>query len=141
MTQRRLDLAQEISLSAVAARWVGLPSGMIDQLTITWVVDRLHRRDPRCKARLMLFDVLEQFRFCVGRAGYQDHTGIGNRLSHPLEKVVIFGGMSATDAIGFVMQVPSWIIRMHDKLVGVRRVEMEHAGFAMIDPNHGMMMC
>ena len=56
-------------------------------------------------------------------------------------KVVIFGRMSTTDAIGFVMQVPCWIIRMHDKLLGVRGLEMEHAGFAMIDPNHGMIMC
>ena len=67
---------------------------MVDQLTITRVIDRFHRRDSRCQVRLVLFDVLEQFRFCVGRAGDQDHTGIGNRLGHPLEKVVIFGGMS-----------------------------------------------
>jgi len=85
---------------------------MVDQLTITRVIDRLHRRDSRCQVRFVLFDVLEQFGFCVGRTGDQDHPGIGNRLSHPLEKVVILGGMSAPDAIGSVMQVPGWMIWM-----------------------------
>ena len=62
-------------------------------------------------------------------------------LGHTLEKDVIFGGMPTTDAIGFVMQVPGGMIRMYDELIGVRRIEMEHAGFAMIDPNHGMIVC
>ena len=114
---------------------------MIDKLTITRMINRFDRGDSSRQIRTVLFDVLEQIRLCVGRTGDQDHSGIGNRFSHPLEKVVIFSGMPATDAIGFVMQVPGWMIRMDDELVGVRRIEMEHAGFAMIDPNRGVIVC
>jgi hypothetical protein len=32
------------------------------------------------------------------------------------------------------------MIRMDDELVDIRCVEMEDARFAMVDPNHGMIM-
>ena len=115
--------------------------GMIDQLTITRMINRFDGGHPSCQIRTVVLDVLEQFCLCIGRAGDQDRASIGNRLSHPLEKVMIFGGMPTTDAVGFVMQVLGWMIRMDDERVGVRNVEMEHAGFAMIDPNHGMVVC
>jgi hypothetical protein len=114
--------------------------GMFDQLAITRMIDRFDGYDSQRQIRTLLFDVLAQFRLCVGRAGDQDHASISNRLSHPLEKVVIIGGMSTTDAVGPVMQVPGWMIRVYDELIGVRCVEMEYAGFAMIDPNHGMIV-
>ena len=60
---------------------------MADQLTITRMIDRFEGRDS---LRTVVLDVLEQFCLCIGGPRDQDHTGIGNRLSHPLEKVVIF---------------------------------------------------
>jgi hypothetical protein len=114
--------------------------GKLDQLTITRMVDRFDGCDSQRQIRTVLSDVLAQFRLCVGRAGDQDHASIGYRLGHSLEKVVIFGGMPTADAVGFVMQVLGWMLRMDDKLVGVRCIKMEDTRFVMIDPNHGMMV-
>jgi hypothetical protein len=142
-TPRRRDIKCDRLAKHAQRRLVVLPEvvpSMIDKLTITRMINRFDSGDSSCQTRTVLFDVLEQFRLCVGRAGDQDHAGIGNRFSHPLEKVVILSSMPTTETIGFVMQVPGRMIRMDDELVGVRCVEMEHAGFAMIYPNHGMIM-
>jgi hypothetical protein len=104
------------------------------------MVDSFDGRHSRCQIRTVLFDVLEQFRLGVGRAGDQDHAGIDNGLGHSLEKVMIFGGMSTADAVGLVMQVLGWMVRMDYELVGVRRIKMEDTRFVMIDPNHGMIV-
>jgi len=48
--------------------------------------------------------------------------------------------MPAPDGVGFVMDVFCRMIRMQYESVNVRRIEMENAGFVMIDPDDGMIV-
>jgi hypothetical protein len=85
-------------------------------------------------------NVLGQFGLCVGRPGDENRTGIRNRFRDGVKVVMIFGGVSATNGIGFMMDVARRMIWVQDKSLDVRRAEMENAGFAMIDPDDGMMV-
>ena len=48
--------------------------------------------------------------------------------------------MSASDGVGFVVDVSRRMIRMQDESLDIRRAEMENAGFVMIDPDDGMLV-
>ena len=49
-------------------------------------------------------------------------------------------GVSATDAIGLVMEVLRRVLRMHNNALDVRRAEMENARFPVIDPDDGVIV-
>ena len=57
-----------------------------------------------------------------------------------LQKLVILRGVPAADRVGLVMDVFRRMIRAHDEPLHVGRTEMENAGFAVIDPNDGVVM-
>jgi hypothetical protein len=46
----------------------------------------------------------------------------------------------APDGVCLVMDVPGRMIRVQNESFDVRRVEMEHARFMMIDPDDGMIV-
>jgi len=46
----------------------------------------------------------------------------------------------AADRVRFVMDVSSGMLRMHDDLVNIRRVEMKHPRFMVIDPDGSVIV-
>jgi hypothetical protein len=59
-------------------------------------------------------------------------------LSGGVQIIVIFRRVPAPDGVGLVVDVPGRTIRVQNELFDVRRAEMEHARFMVIDPNDGM---
>ena len=76
-----------------------MPSRVVDELPIAWVVHGLDRHDLLHEPRGVLTDVLDQFGLLVGRARDKDDPRIRHRARDPLEKVVILGRVSAADAL------------------------------------------
>ena len=104
------------------------------------MIDSLHSGDDLHPLWVVLVNVLDQFRLCVGRTGNENGTSVRNRFHDGVKVIVILCGMSATDGVGFVMDVSRRMIRMQDESFDVCRVEMENARFAVIDPDDGMMV-
>src|SRR5437879_7054079 len=111
-----------------------------DECTIGGMVDGLNRRDPLDELGVVAVDVLDQFGLRIGRTGDQYCAGGTDCTDHVLKEGVIFGGVPAADRVGFVMNVPSGMLRMHDDLVNIRRVEMKHPGFMVIDPDGSVIV-
>jgi hypothetical protein len=51
-----------------------------------------------------------------------------------LKVFVVFGRVSASDAIGFVMDVPCRMIGMNYEPIYLGRIEVKDAGLPVIDP-------
>jgi len=88
------------------------------------MVDGLNRRDPLDELGVVAVDVLDG----------TDCT------DHVLKENVIFGGVPAANRVRFVTNVSSGMLRMHDDLVNIRRVEMKHPRFMVIDPNGSVIV-
>ena len=86
----------------------------------------------------MLVNVFDQLGLGIGRPGDQNRAGVSDRMRNRLEKILILGGVSRADGIGLVVDVPGRIVRTHHQPFDVGRVEVEYAGFVMIDPNDSM---
>jgi hypothetical protein len=84
---------------------------------------------------LVGFTVFRSRSFEHGRECFRLYLG-----SHVLKENVIFGGVTAADRVRFVMNVSSGMLRMHDDLVHIRRVEMKHPRFVVIDPNGSVIV-
>ena len=117
-----------------------IPARVGDECTIAGMVDGLNRRDPLDELGVVAVDVLDQFGLRIGRTGDQYCAGGTDCTDHVLKEGVIFGGVPAADRVGFVMNVSSGMLRMHDDLVNVRRVEMKHPRFMVIDPDGSVIV-
>jgi len=104
------------------------------------MVDGLNRRDPLDELGVVAVDVLDQFGLRIGRTGDQYCAGGTDCTDHVLKEGVIFGGVPAADRVGSVMNVSSGMLRMHDDLVNIRRVEMKHPRFMVIDPDGSVIV-
>jgi hypothetical protein len=106
-----------------------------DECTIGGMVDGLYRRDSFDELGVVAVDVLDQFGLGIRRTGDQYCASAANCTDHVLKEGVIFGGMPAADRVSLMMNVSSGMLRMHDDLVNIRRVEMKHPRFMVIDPD------
>jgi hypothetical protein len=111
-----------------------------DECTIGGMVDGLNRRDPLDKLWVVAVDMLDQFGLGIRRTGDQYCAGGADGTDHVLKEGVIFRGVSAADRVGFVMNVSSGMLRMHDDFVNIRRVEMKHPRFMVIDPDGSVIV-
>jgi hypothetical protein len=111
-----------------------------DECTVGGMIDGLNRRDPFDKLGVVAVDVLDQFGLGICRTGDQYCAGGTDCTDHILKEGVIFGGVPAADRVGFVMNVSSGMLRVHDDLVNVSRVEMKHPRFVVVDPDGGVIM-
>src|SRR5207302_1674708 len=118
----------------------GLTARVDVECTIGGMVDGLNRRDPLDELGVVAVDVLDQFGLRIGRTGDQYCSGGTDCTDHVLKEGMIFGGVPAADRVGFVMNVSSGMLRMHDELVNIRRVEMKHPRFMVIDPNGSVIV-
>ena len=117
-----------------------IPARVGDECTIAGMVDGLNRRDPLDELGVVAVDVLDQFGLGIRRTSDQYCARGTDCTDHVLKENVIFGGVPAADRVRFVMNVSSGMLRMHDDLVNIRRVEMKHPCFMVIDPNGSVIV-
>jgi hypothetical protein len=113
---------------------------MIDQSTVSWMIDAFDARYPLDQARVMLMDVLDELGLGVGWPCDQHRTSVADRLCNVMQKVLIFGRMAAPDRIGLVMEMVSWVVRMNDEPLDVFTIEVKHTSLMMIDPDNRVIM-
>ena len=111
-----------------------------DECAIGRMVNGLNRRDPLDELGIVAVDVLDQLGLGIRRTGDQYCAGGTDCTDHVLKEGVIFGGVPAADRVGFVVNVSSGMLRMHDDLVNIRRVEVEHPRFMVIDPDSSVIV-
>jgi hypothetical protein len=111
-----------------------------DECAIGGMVDGLNRRDPLHELGIVAVDVLDQFGLGIRRTSDQYCARGTDCTDHVLKENVIFGGVPAADRVRFVMNVSSGMLRMHDDLVNIRRVEMKHPRFMVIDPDGSVIV-
>jgi hypothetical protein len=111
-----------------------------DECTIGGMVDGLNRCDPLDELGIVAVDVLDQFGLGIRRTGDQYCAGRTDCTDHVLKEGVIFGSVPAADRVGFVMNVSSGMLRTHDDLVNIRRAEMKHPRFMVIDPDGSVIV-
>jgi hypothetical protein len=104
------------------------------------MVDSLDPGDDFSQCGIVQANVIDEFGFCICRSGNEDGTGVCNRFGHGLKIVVIRGCVAAADRVCLVMNVLGRMVGMQDQSFDIRRIEMEHAGFTMINPDNGMIM-
>jgi hypothetical protein len=115
-------------------------ASMPDQFAIRRMIDRFNTGNLLAQQRSMLLYVLDEFHLGICRPGNQNRPGIGNGVSYALIKIMILGCVATADGLRLVVKMARWIMRVKDKLVDVRNVEMKHARFAVIDPNNRMVV-
>jgi hypothetical protein len=128
------------SLRTHSVRGPEITARVGDECTIGGMVYGLNRRDPLDELGVVAVDVLDQFGLGIRRTGDQYCAGGPDCTDHVLKEGVIFGGVSAADRIGFVMNVSGGMLRMYDDLVNIRRVEMKHSRFMVINPDGSVIV-
>jgi len=113
---------------------------MGDKLRIAWMIDSFHTSDRFPQLGIMKMDVFDQLGLCIRWPGDEDRARICNRFSNLMKIVGTRRCVSASDGICLVMDVSGRIIRVQDERFDVGRVEMKHASFAVIDPDHGVIV-
>jgi len=111
-----------------------------DELRVAWMIDGFHADNNLHQLGIVLVNVLDQFGLGIGRPGNKNRAGVGNRCSDCLEKVVILRRVPAADGICLVVDVPGRMIRVQHQPFDIRRAEMEHPRFMVIDPNNRVEM-
>ena len=109
-----------------------------DELAVARMVDGFHAGDDLHQLRVVVVDVLDELGLGVGRPGDEHGAGVRNRLRDPVEESLVFRGVSAADRIGLVMDVLGRVVRVQHQFGDVGRVEMKHAGLAVVDPHDGV---
>jgi hypothetical protein len=110
--------------------------GIADELRVVWMIDGFHAGDDVHQLRIVAVNVFDQFGLCIGWTGNENCTGIGHGLHDRVKERVIFRGVSASDRVRLVMDVPGRMIRVQDDPIDVRRAEMEYPRLVVIDPNN-----
>ena len=102
------------------------------------MIDRFHPRDDVHQLGVMMMNVFDQFCLCIGWTCDQNGSSVRNRLGDCVEIVMIFRGVSTSDGVSLVMDVPRRVVGVQDKSFNICRAEMEHARFVVINPNDSM---
>lgn len=104
------------------------------------MINGFHPEDNLHQLGIMVLDVFDQFSLCIGWTCNKNRAGICNCFSNGVKIAVIQRIMTASNGIRFVMDVPSRVIGMQNKLIDVCRAEMKHPRFMMIYPDNGMIV-
>jgi hypothetical protein len=114
--------------------------GISDELRVAWMIHRFHSDDDIHQLGVVVVNVLDQLGLRIGRSGNENRAGICNCFSGGVKIGVIFRGVTASNRICLVMDVPGGVIRVQHQSFDICRAEMEHARFMVIDPNNGMIV-
>ena len=104
------------------------------------MIDRFHTRDGFPQSGVMQVDVLDQLGLCIRRPGDEHCARIGNRFGDVMKIVGTRRCVPASDGVCLVMDMSGRMIRMQDERFDVGRIEMKHASFTVIDPDHGVIV-
>ena len=113
---------------------------MRDQLTVARVIDGLDGCDHLFQFRIVLLDVRSQLVLGRARTCDQNGAGIGDRLRHRMQEIMIAAGMPAADGACLVMNMLGRVVRMQHQLLDLGRAEMKYLCLAVIDPDDGVIM-
>ena len=104
------------------------------ELPIGGMIHGLHASDLCREVRLVMLDMLREFRLCVGWPGDEDRTGVGDRFCDLLQERVVLWRVSAPDGVGLVVNVASRSVRVDDETIHLGNIEMKDPSFVVIDP-------
>jgi len=104
------------------------------------MVDRFYSGYDFRQLRVLKVNVLDQFSLCIRWSGDENCAGVCDRFGDRVKIVAVRRCVSAPDRVCFVMDVPGRIIRVQNQFINVCRIEMKHARFAVINPDHRMIM-
>ncbi|MFZ0654190.1 MAG: hypothetical protein WCC54_20185 [Pseudolabrys sp.] len=113
---------------------------MSDKLGIAWMIDRFYPNYCLHHSWIMLMNVLDQLGLGVGWSGNQNRARSCYRFHDGLKVILIFLRMSTPNRVGFMVDVLGWMVWMQHRSLDIRRGQMENAGFAVVDPNDGMIV-
>ena len=104
------------------------------------MIDRFYPNHCLHHLWIMLMDMLDQLGLGVGGSGNQKCARSCYRFHDGLKVVLIILRMSTPDRVGFMVDVLGWMVWMQHRSIDIRRAQMENSGFAVINPNDGMIM-
>jgi len=104
------------------------------------VVGSFDGNDAIADFRVLFAEIFGEFRLGAGRANDKDFAGIADGVHHLRKKFLVKSGMTAADRVGLVMNVLGRMVGMQNQSFDICRIEMEHAGFTMINPDNGMIV-
>ena len=108
--------------------------------SVTRMVEGFDAFDLGLHRRIMTGDMIKEFGLLVGRPGDQDRASFGEGGDDLMQVFLIFARVAAADGVRLVVNVTRRVVWMYDDDIGVRRVEMEYAGFVMVDPDDSVEM-
>jgi hypothetical protein len=115
-------------------------AGVGDEFAFGEPVERFDAGNLGTHVRRMSCDVFDELVLCISRPGHKHGTRIGNSARHLLKELMVFPGMTATNAIGLVVNMVRRIMRVEHKLINLSNVEMKNSGFEVIDPDDRMIV-
>jgi hypothetical protein len=83
------------------------------------MVDGFNAFDLDHHFRMTILDMLHKFGLFAGWSDDKNSAGIRNRLRDRFEKVLVFSGMPAANAVGLVMEMAHGIVGVHDQFVRI----------------------
>jgi hypothetical protein len=123
-----------------AIRRIEVFSGMSNELRVAWMIDGFHSDDHVHQFGIVVMNVLDQLRLCIGWSGNENCTGVRNRFGNFVKIVVIFPGVPVPNGVCLMMDVPGRMLRVQNVSFDICRTNMKHARFMVVDPNDGMIV-
>jgi len=113
-------------------------TGKGHQRTIAWMIQSLDAGNPLRQFGTLLLNVVLQLRLGIGRTGDQKCPGMRKRFEDAVKEFLVDPKMSAAGGVGLVMQVLAREMRMKDRSIHIRGVEVKDFRLAMVDPDNGV---
>jgi hypothetical protein len=88
----------------------------------------------------MVLQMLEQSQLGLPRAGDEHFGNADQGFSHLVIEVLVFRRLAAADRAAHDVQM-RMLLGHDDGFFDIRRIDEQHAGLSMIDPDNCMTMC
>ena len=137
---RRSNARSAVYLRAHAVVRLEEVACVCEQLPVGRVVYRFNRGNLRSDGGMRMFEVCLKFGLRAGRAHDQDGSRMRNGRGHSLEKILVYGRMSAVTRIRLVMQVLMGMGALDDGGFARIGIEVKHFCRLMIDPDEGVVV-
>ncbi len=112
-------------------------AGMRDQFTVRRMIDCFDARDLGLQRWQMKLDMLDEFGLGIGRSRDEHGAGIGNRIGDLGQEFAVLGRMAATYAVGLVVDMAGWVVRVQNITTTPRSTSMTITPNSMISNSSG----
>jgi hypothetical protein len=109
--------------------------GEREQRTVAWVIEGFNAGNSLGKMRFDSLDISDELSLGVRWTRDQYRPGLREGLSHAFEELLIDRRMAAITGIRLVMNVLIRVGTAHGRAIDLRRIEVKHLRFAVIDPD------